>query len=107
MSYCLMLTGCVVLFLLSAAESDGWLRCSRSSEDDHGDQSTGHSGPRSAPAWPTRPQNRSSSFAGFFYGFVVALSICLWCFGAVGWAAGRASAPVKNLSGGVLAWLSV
>ena len=66
MSYCLMLTGWAVLFLLSAAESDGWLRCSRSSEDDHGDQSTGHSGPRSAPAWATRPQNRSSSFAGFF-----------------------------------------
>ena len=32
--------------------------------------------------------------------------LCLQCFDAVGWAAGRASA-CKKLSGGVLAWLSV
>ena len=32
---------------------------------------------------------------------------CLQCFDAVGWAAGRASSLQKNLSGGVLAWLSV
>jgi len=31
--------------------------------------------------------------------------ICLQCFDAVGWAAGFM--PVKKLSGGVLAWLSV
>ena len=33
--------------------------------------------------------------------------ICLQCFDAVGWAAGRASVPVKKLSGEVLAWLFV
>ena len=32
--------------------------------------------------------------------------LCLQCFDAVGWAAGRASG-LKKLSGGVLAWLSV
>ena len=32
--------------------------------------------------------------------------ICLQCFDAVGWAAGRASG-LKKLSGGVLAWLSL
>ena len=35
------------------------------------------------------------------------LTVCLQCFDAVGWAAGRASGLKKNLSGGVLAWLSV
>jgi len=34
-------------------------------------------------------------------------AIYLQCFDAVGWAARRASGPVKNLSGGVLAWSSV
>ena len=34
------------------------------------------------------------------------LSVCLQCFDAVGWAAGRASGLQKQ-SGGVLAWLSV
>ena len=34
------------------------------------------------------------------------LYLCLQCFDAVGWAAGRASG-LKKLSGGVLAWLSV
>jgi len=34
-------------------------------------------------------------------------TVCLQCFGAAGWAAGRASGPVKKLSGGVLTWLSV
>jgi len=33
--------------------------------------------------------------------------LCLQCFDAIGWAAGRASAACKKLSGGVLAWLSV
>jgi len=34
--------------------------------------------------------------------------LCLQCFDAVGWAAGRASDPAcKKLSGGVLVWLSV
>ena len=32
---------------------------------------------------------------------------CLQCFDTVGWAAGRASGLWKNLSGGVLVWLSV
>ena len=32
--------------------------------------------------------------------------LCLQCFDAVGWVAGRASG-LKKLSGGVLAWLSV
>jgi len=30
--------------------------------------------------------------------------VCLQCFDAVGWAAGRASGLYKKLSGGVLAW---
>jgi len=34
-------------------------------------------------------------------------ALCLQCFDAVGWAAGRASGLQKKLSGGVLAWLSV
>jgi len=33
------------------------------------------------------------------------LHLCLQCFDAVGWAAGRASG-LKKLSGGVLTWLS-
>jgi len=31
----------------------------------------------------------------------------LQCFDAVGWAEGKGIRPVKKLSGGVLAWLSV
>ena len=43
----------------------------------------------------------------FFAFFLNWLSKCLQCFDAVGWATGRASGLWKNLSGGVLAWLSV
>jgi len=42
----------------------------------------------------------------FFCEFFQYVAMCLQCFDAVGWAAGRASG-LKKLSGGVLAWLLV
>jgi len=47
-----------------------------------------------------------SCFTFFHIRFV---DVCLQCFDAVGWAAGRASgtAAREKLSGGVLVWLSV
>jgi len=48
-----IIMGWVVLFLLLAAESNGWFRCSRSSEDDHGNQSTRYARPRAAAARQT------------------------------------------------------
>ena len=38
--------------------------------------------------------------------YLIFCVLCLQCFDAVGWAAGR-HPPCKKLSGGVLAWLSV
>ena len=44
----------------------------------------------------------------FTYRIIFGLvDVCLQCFDAVGWAAGRASGLLKHKSGGVLAWLSV
>jgi len=50
---------------------------------------------------------RSSSTSCAVCMYVISVyMICLQCFDAVGWAAGRTSG-CKKLSGGVLAWLSV
>jgi len=56
------------------------------------------------------PTNTQETFILFYINFVLfsrsVLLICLQCFDAVGWAAGRRPA-CKKLSSGVLAWLSV
>lgn len=43
------------LLVLSAAESDGWLRHTTQSQDDHGHQQTRHVGPSTAAAWQIGP----------------------------------------------------
>ena len=51
-----------------------------------------------------------SLFVDYCQFFVVKFCLqcrCLQCFDTIGWAAGRASGLWKNLSGGMLAWLSV
>jgi hypothetical protein len=39
-----------------AAESNGWIRCSRQSQDHHGDEPPRHARPCLDAAWSTRPQ---------------------------------------------------
>jgi len=57
-------------------------------------------------SWLTGIHGFPTKTAVNFLPVLVLVKVCLQCFDAVGWAAGRASGLWK-LSGGVLAWLSV